>query len=513
MKLRLKQKKLSASVFIIFCLIFPVFLIVSCAASRSQTGSSSKNQPILELRRKIDALLQDSSLYQTRTGIKIISMDTDEILYSQDSGILFHPASNMKLLTTATALKKLGPDFLFRTQVWADSSFTGDSVVSGNIYLKGYGNPDLMVDDLGKMVTALKEQGIREITGNLIYDESYFDDLYRGSGWMWDDASAWYWAPITPLTVDDNCVNVTVKPGGKLGDSLIVDIDPQTDYMKIVNHGVTVDSTDTLLLDEFKVEREWKHPSNTIYVQGGYNINEPPQIFTIDVVDGSLYTGTLFTEILREQGIKFKENILKGIVSDSAVILVDYPSKPLSLVVYNTNKTSDNLSAELILKTLGAEIKGPPGTAPKGISIIYNYLSSLGVDSTTYNLADGSGVSRYNVITPDLLITLLKDMDHDFRIQAEFKTSLPIAAMDGTLENRMRNSPAAEKLRAKTGSLSGVSALSGYTTTADGEKIAFSIIMEHFVTSTSKIRKIQDSIGELISSFSRHVPGQKITRR
>jgi D-alanyl-D-alanine carboxypeptidase/D-alanyl-D-alanine-endopeptidase (penicillin-binding protein 4) len=508
MKLSSKILDSSGNTFIVLCAMLLLVFMLSCAGTRPQSPIADKNRSLLELQSKIDTLLQDSLLSQTRTGIKIVSLDSDEVLYSRDSQILFHPASNMKLLTTATALKELGVDFLFETQLRVDSAALHDSLIWGNIYLKGYGNPDLLSEDLRNMVQTLREQGIRHITGDLICDESYFDDLYWGSGWMWDDASGWYWAPITPLTVNDNCVNVTVKPGKNLGDSLIVEIDPPTRYMKIINQGITVDSTDTLLMDKFKVEREWKRPSNTIHIEGGYSIDDPAEIFTIDVVDGSLYTGTLFTEIMEEQGIEFEGNIVKGIVPDSAVILVDYPSKPLSLVVYNTNKISDNLSAELLLKTIGAEIKGPPGTAAKGISIIYRTLDTLGVDSTTYNLADGSGVSRYNLITPDLLIALLKGMDRDFRIQAEFKASLPIAGMDGTLEDRMENSPAAGKLRAKTGSLSGVSALSGYTATADGEKIAFSIIMEHFVTRTSGIRKIQDSIGELLSSFSRYSAGK-----
>ena len=223
----------------------------------------------------------------------------------------------------------------------------------------------------------------------------------------------------------------------------------------------------------------------------------------IDVVEAGLYTGTLLKEIFQKEEIILDGQVRKGIVPDTNIVLVNHLSKPLSIAVYNTNKISDNLSAELLMKTVGAEIKGPPGTAEKGISVVHQFLEEIGVDSTAYELADGSGVSRYNVITPDLIINLLKAMDKDFRIQAEFKTSLPIAGVDGTLQGRMKHSAAEGKLRAKTGSLRGVSALSGYTTSADNELLAFSIIMEHFVIQTSKIRKIQDRIGNLISSFSR----------
>ncbi|MFQ5772193.1 MAG: D-alanyl-D-alanine carboxypeptidase/D-alanyl-D-alanine-endopeptidase, partial [bacterium] len=300
-----------------------------------------------------------------------------------------------------------------------------------------------------------------------------------------------------------NCVTVRLKPGKNIGDTLMVAMEPPTTYMKIENFGTTVDTTDTTRLKEFKVERKWRPPENTIVVEGGLALHSKEREFVIDVVDAALYTGTLFAEFIQQQNIDFKGKILKGVIPDTSVQLVTHLSQPFTQTLINTNKVSDNLSAELILKTLGAEEKGTPGTAKKGISTINEFFYEIGVDSTTFELADGSGVSRYNVISPDLIIALLQTMHKDFRVQAEFKTSLPIAGVDGTLKNRMKNTPAEGKLRAKTGSLRGVSALSGYTTTADGELLAFSMIMEHFVVPTSKIREIQDRIGALISGFSR----------
>jgi D-alanyl-D-alanine carboxypeptidase/D-alanyl-D-alanine-endopeptidase (penicillin-binding protein 4) len=409
----------------------------------------------------------------------------------------------MKLLTTATALKQLGPNFKFKTVLYADTASISDSTISGNIYLKGFGNPDLVTNDLCWMVQKLTSYGIKRITGDLICDDTYTDDLYWGSGWMWDDASAWYFAPICALTVNDNCVTVTVKPGAKIGDSLIVHLEPLTSYMKIANAGVPVDSLDTLQQKVFKVERKWKKPENIVVIEGGRAIGDVEKSNVIDVIEAALYTGTLFSEILQQENIILDGYVRKGIVPDTNIVLAKHISSPLSIAVINTNKISDNLSAELIMKILGVEVRGAPGTAEKGISVINEYLSDIGIDSITYNLADGSGVSRYNVITPDLIIELLKDMHEDFRIQAEFKTSLPIAGVDGTLKSRMKNSSAESKLRAKTGSLRGVSSLAGYTTTGDNELIAFSVIMEHFVVPTSKIRKVQDQLGDLISSFSR----------
>ncbi len=478
-----------------------IIFLFACAPSAKITRPSFAPASVSELRQQIESILQDSSLYQTRTGIKVISLQTNEILYSKDSHHLFHPASNMKLLTTAAALSKLGSNFTFKTIVYADSLSQTDSTVLGNIYLKGFADPELTTRDLWGMVQQLKELGVKKISGDLICDESYLDDLYFGSGWMWDDVSSWYWPPIGALTVNRNCVRVKVKPGLKLGDTLLVHLEPATAYMKIENHGVTVDSSDTTSLDDFKVERKWRENENTVVIAGGLTQQSKQREYSREVVQPAIYVGTLFSEILTAENINFTGNIIKGETPDSVLTLIQHNSPLLPAVVTYTNKVSDNLFAEIILKTTGAEIKGTPGTAEKGHMVIHGLFNDFGVDTTMFELADGSGVSRYNVISPDQIIELLKAMHQDFRVQAEFKTSLPIAGVDGTLKNRMKNTPAEGKLRAKTGSLSGVSALSGYTTTASGELLAFSMMMEHFVVPTSKIRAVQDRIGAVISGF------------
>jgi len=483
--------------------IFAVMVFMACSSTGSLKKPQKQTDAVFNLRKNIEQVLQDSLLRQTRTGIKIVSLQTGETLYERNSQQLFHPASNMKLLTTSTALKRLGPNYKFKTTLYSDIGSIVDSSICGNLYLKGFGNPDLSIDDLRWIVQKLKSQGITEISGDIICDDTYMDDLYWGSGWMWDDVSAWYWAPICALTVNDNCVTVTVKPGKRVGDSLIVQLEPQTSYVKIINTGITVNSQDTLQQKAFKVERHWRPAENTVVVEGGMGIGSRERNFVIDIVDAALYAGTLFGELLREENIAFDGQVIKDTIPDTSIVLVEHYSPPLTMAMINTNKISDNLSAELFLKTVGAEVKGPPGTADKGTSVIREFLASIGVDSSTYEIVDGSGVSRYDVITPDLIVELLKAMHNDFGIQAEFKTSLPIAGVDGTLRNRMKNSAAQSKLRAKTGSLRGVSSLAGYTATGDGEIVAFSMIMEHFLVSTSRIHKIQDRIGDLITSFSR----------
>lgn len=477
-----------------------LMLLQACSSSAKVTAPPGN--ALEQLVQNIDLVLQDSVMQQTRAGIKVISLQSGKTLYSRNSRQLFHPASNMKLLTTAAALKHLGTGFTFKTVLFADSGSVAEKQINGDIYLKGHGNPDLLVSDLEWMVEQLKRQHITEISGNLICDDRYLDDLYWGSGWMWDDVSSWYWAPITALSVNDNCVNLFVEPGDSLGAPVKAVLEPQTAFMTVTNNGRTVSHDDSLARDAYKVQRKWRPVAeNIIEIEGGLSRDARPRTFTIDVVDGALYTGTLFREALERAGIRFSGTVQYGETPQNARQLVLHESPGIADAIFNTNKISDNLSAELLLKTMGAETKGVPGTAEKGISAIRRFLANAGVDSSSYELADGSGVSRYNVITPDLLIELLRDMHSDFKVQAEFKASLPIAGVDGSLGRRMRNTPAQGNLRAKTGSLRGVSSLSGYTTTADGELLAFSMIMEHFVSPTSAIRYVQDRIGALLSGY------------
>ena len=484
-------------------LIATLYVLLAGCSSSSALKVMPENDPLLRLKGDIEAALADSAMQQSDAGIKIVSLKTGETLYERNSERLFHPASNMKLLSTAAALKVLGPTWQFNTDILADSANVGKKQVDGNLYLRGSGDPDLLTDDLSDLAAKLAKRGIARIKGDIICDESYLDDLYWGKGWMWDDVSAWYWAPISALSVNDNCVELTVEPAEKVGGALNYRLEPETAYMQVNNTGLTVSGSDTAAVDSFKVLRRWRPAENIIDVSGGRTTGHRSRTWTIDVVDAPLYVGTLLKEILTKKGIVVDGNVRIGKTGNSAMLLARHTSETLAVSIINTNKESDNLSAELLLKIAGAEAQGVPGTAEKGISQIYRILAEAGIDSMSYYLADGSGVSRYNTVTSDVLIGVLKTMHDDFSVAAEFKASLPIAGKDGTLDYRMQDSPAEGNLRAKTGSLRGVSSLAGYTVTADGEELAFSILMEHFVVRTSKIRAVQDKIGAIMSSFSR----------
>ncbi len=479
--------------------------VVGCAGGKKLTVPPTTIQTVETLKIQLNWILSDSLLIPTNTGLMVVSLDNGEVLYRQNEQKLIHPASNMKLLTTAAALKILGPNYRIPTVLYADSASIRNSAIIGNLYLKGFGNPDLHFEDLRQIVSELRKLGIRQITGNIVCDDTYFDDLYWGHGWMWDDVSDWYWAPISALSVNDNCVEITVSPGDSIGDPLKVWMSPQTSYMNISNTGVTIAQEDSSMRKRYKAERIWRPiAENTFVIEGGLAMTDPPRKYAVDVVNAALFAGTLLREILAEQHISFEGHVVSGDTPRNATVLAQHLSPPISDIVKNTNKISDNLSAEVLLKLIGAKEYGEPGTAKKGLRVIKEMLQAVGIDSTSYRIVDGSGVSRYNLITPEIITKLLLEMSNDPRVYIDYLASLPIAGVDGSLEKRMQNTPASGVLRAKTGTLSGISALSGYTITTSGEKLVFSMIMGHFVGSASGIRKIQDEIGALLSAFNRN---------
>jgi D-alanyl-D-alanine carboxypeptidase/D-alanyl-D-alanine-endopeptidase (penicillin-binding protein 4) len=404
----------------------------------------------------------------------------------------------MKLLTSSTALRILGKDYKFKTSVLADSSANA-SVLSGNLYLKGFGNPDLITSDLDTLAAQVQANGIRAIEGGVFADVSFFDDLYWGYGWNWDDEPYSYAAFISPLAINDNCVTVSVTPGQAAGDSVNVVVDPQTSYVSVLNNASTVRDT---VMRPLNVTRLFKDRLNTILIEGEMLTSAKPAERQISVWKPELYAATLFTDALRRRGIAVDKEASIGTAPVSAREIAAH-FQGLDSTLINLNKVSDNLSAELILKTLGTTNGATPGSAQGGVYAVHRFLSTLGIDTTKFIMADGSGLSFYDLLTTGMIVQLLEGMTRQEDIFPLFYQSLPIAGVDGTLRSRMKRTPAEGNLRAKTGTISGVSSLSGYVQTFDGELIVFSMTMQNFIYPTRLYQRAQDKIGALLAGFSR----------
>jgi len=470
----------------------------SCATSRGVVPKGARDESLEELRRELDRVLADSLFVPAQVAIKVVSLATGRVWYERNSHLLLHPASNMKLLTSSTALTRLGLDFTFPTLLLTERASVAKDSLWGNLYLKGFGNPDLTTDDLRSLARELAGRGLRTIRGDLVADDSYFDDRRLGIGWMWDDGAEGWAARLSALSVNDNCVRIFTLPGDHPGESVRVRVEPPTSYVALYNTATTSHADSAMTL---QVDRLWQLQSNLITVTGQMPAGHGEEEFIVNVEEPPLYAAVLLYELLKQEGITLTGHIRRGVSPLLADTLAVHRSPPLPVVVRNLNKVSDNLSAELILKTLGAQFIGTPGTAERGVHVVKQFLREIGLDTTSFRMVDGSGVSLYNLVSADLLVGLLKAMDRQERVKPEFITSLPIAGVDGTLKNRMIGTPAQGVLRAKTGSLEGVSTLSGYVTTADGEPLAFSILVQHFLGTTKPYRAVQDRIGALLAGF------------
>ena len=447
--------------------------------------------PFPGLKGKIDAALADSLFPPANVGIKVVSLLSGATLYALNPDMLFMPASNEKLFTSATALVELGKEFSFRTKVSVDRN-------ESRIFTKGSGDPLLTTEDLDSLARVIKGSLPAESSWTVTGDISYFDDLPWGEGWMWDDEGEDYNMAISPLSVNSNAITVKVRPG-KLEDAPVrVQTEPSTSYVSVENTATTPVDTPVVPL---KVSRKWRERSNTITVAGQLLHRDSASEHTLSIWQPEHYALTLLSERLQSYGLKVK-GIDIDTVPATAVPLAEF-SRSLDSVITFMNKTSDNLSAENVLKTLSAERNGRPGTARSGASLVKRYLNTIGVDTAKLVMVDGSGLSRYNLTSANIVTQLLVAMSKRSDVFPTFLNSLPVAGTDGTLSKRMQRTSAGGTLRGKTGTLSGGSSLSGYVQTADGEMLAFSILMNNFPSGARRYRIVQDSIGVILSQISR----------
>jgi PBP4 family serine-type D-alanyl-D-alanine carboxypeptidase len=404
----------------------------------------------------------------------------------------------MKLLTTATALHELGRSYLFKTCVLVDS-LTADGTVRGNLYLKGYGDPDLRISDLDSAALYLRSVGISQATGDVVGDNNYFDDLEWGNGWMWDDEPDPDVMFISALSVNKNCVSVTVSPTPAPSDSVLVSCSPPTPFVTIQKTAKTVRDSAKIPL---RISRLFMERLNTVTVSGEVQAGGEIRQQRVSVWKPDLYAAQILKESLQRNGIFVFGQPRVGLTPAKARRVWE-KDRSLESVILAMNKASDNLSAENILKTIGAHETGLPGSASNGIAAVNRFLATCGIDTAGHWIADGSGVSHYNLVTVDEIVRLLAAVAKSQEIFPALYASLPVADVDGSLHNRMVGTAAAGNLRGKTGTLSGVSSLSGYVTTREGELLAFGMSMQNFVIPTRYFQSAQDRIGTLLAQFTR----------
>jgi D-alanyl-D-alanine carboxypeptidase/D-alanyl-D-alanine-endopeptidase (penicillin-binding protein 4) len=462
-----------------------------------------------QLRAKIEALANDPKYAGSHLGVYVQSLADNMAVARTNAHEPMAPASNMKLFTTAAGLHYLTPAFRYATVLAASGQITGGTL-TGDLVVIGSGDPAISGGGgyngeggfaMTGFAEALRAKGIRAVSGDLIGDESRFEKFSYYPGWCAEDELKPYAAPSGALSLNQNCVGVVVKPGRRQGDKAEVELTPPAACF-VVDNGAVTTSGAKKGAAALSVAR--KPASNVIEVHGHESIRVPAREYLLTVDDPGLFFMTALTETLKSSGVavKGKTRLSREPASESQTrdtLFVHY-SPELRDLIRTTNKKSNNFYAEQLLKTLGAQTRGL-GSRENGAAAVTAFMSGLGIGAQEFSMTDGSGLSLNDRVSPYSMIALLRHM-HKSEYFADFYASLPVAGVDGTLQRRMRGSPAEGVVHAKTGTMQGVSSLSGYVTGRDGKPYAFTVIVNGPCTANGLARSLQDQICELIAAYS-----------
>jgi serine-type D-Ala-D-Ala carboxypeptidase/endopeptidase (penicillin-binding protein 4) len=503
----------------------------------SQTGAPSADD-LESLRARIAEHINQPRFAPAAWGIKVLSLDTGKIIFEHNADKYFNPASNAKLYTVALALDRLGPDFRIKTSLYSTVRPDSGGTLKGDLIVYGRGDPTIAarLNDgdyfkaLGPLATALINAGVRRIEGDLIGDESYFTGPPLGSGWDWEDLQWYYGAEVSSLSINDNSVDLFVKPAERVGMPCRVSTGPSTSFVTLINRIQTAARGEEPRVSVYRPVGE-----NIIYVSGKLPIGGRGYSGSVAVHNPAGLFAALFRDFLTSKGVavvgrprsvdwKYRE--VAPLDFSKLFELGSIESRPLGDIVRETLKPSQNLYAQLLLLQVGANRPatdqaktGDSGTGgagrateeaysfatteQAGVEALNVFLSELGIKRGDVVLEEGSGLSRRDMVTPASTVELLTFMSRH-RLADIYMEALPVAGADGTLQNRMRGTRAANNLRAKTGSLRYVYALSGYVRTRGGERLAFSIMLNNYYTSDRSpfsARDDIDTLAVLLSDF------------
>ncbi len=451
-----------------------------------------------ELRKELDKIFSDPSFNNSFWGVMVKSLKTGETIYRRNSEKLMHPASIIKLFTTAAAFDILGKDFRYETVLLANGTIE-KGVLRGDLILKGSGDPTFANKFCGGDSKKLFElwadtliaKGVWAIEGNVIGDDRQFDNNRYGKGWNNELNSQWFSAPSGAISFNENIVEIKVSPTKRNFPADII-ISPNTSYVVMNPKVVTVDketSTDITTTRDYN--------SNVITITG--RIKENSNTFTdyVSIDDPTTFTMTVLKEVFENKGIKISggvfsiNNYSKRIPEENLFPLYKHTSISLTSIINEINKNSNNFFAEQLLRTIGLEIYNL-GSAENGIKALRELLDEANISPDDLVMVDGSGISLFNLVSPKQIVALLSYM-YNYGNFKDFKASLPIAGVDGTLADRMSNTIAEGKVFAKSGYNTHASSLSGYIRTEMGELLAFSILLNNYLVPTSLANYIQDN--------------------
>lgn len=403
-------------------------------------------------------------------GIVAEDLSSGEVLYSRNTNHLFIPASNMKLFSEAAALMALGPDYRFKNQLSTNASQIQQGVLKGNLHLILSGDPSFSRDDLNSMITTLKDWNIKAIQGSVIIDSSLANVSTYPPGWLKSDTSYSYGAPIAPLMIDSNRLSITVNPGSQEGEPAIVEVDDGGGVIELNNHAKTKISAKGCGIG-LGLDQDNRLTINGCIAKGQWAVQQ-----RLAIKNPLMYAQGIIRNELAKAGIQFNGQVQLGKAPAGSMILATQYSKPIFQLMADTLKPSDNLYADSLYLHTAAVLNGSPVNWNQAQPVVKKFLEQqTDINFSKAVFTDGSGLSRYNLVTPEQTISLLKFLYQRFPLSYEYIAALPISGRDGTLTKRFRIPSQQGFVRAKTGTMTGVNGLSGYLYTANGHTIAFAM--------------------------------------
>ncbi|WP_152654845.1 D-alanyl-D-alanine carboxypeptidase/D-alanyl-D-alanine-endopeptidase [Oceanobacillus sp. CFH 90083] len=431
-------------------------------------------------------------------GLSIRSGKSGESLYDYLASTRLQPASNLKILTAVAALRKLGPDYTFQTEVYIDGEIINEQS-RGNVYLVGKGDPTLQVNDYIQFAASLKENGIKRILGDFILDDSWYDDVRWSQDLIWVDQQYAYGAEVSALTLapdadyDTNAIKFMITPG-KLGAAPSIDILPHSEGITITNEALTTEVADE---EELIVQRN--DAGNHFVISGKIGVRAEQQEVYMAIKGIENYIAKTMNQALNHVGIVLEGQIKRGKAKTAAKCIYRQQSLPLSKIIIPFMKLSNNGIGEMLTKELGRVTFGD-GSWESGITAVKENLASYHMNLDTIQLKDGSGISAANLIPAEELTRLLFNIQQEKWFPA-FLSSLPISGesdkmVGGTLRDRMKGL----EVQAKTGTIEGVSTLSGYVTALNGERLIFSILFNHLLDS-DKGKALEDELVAILAEI------------
>ena len=489
-------------------------------AAVTPRAATPSSMTVADLQERLAVRVGQTNFNAALWGVKVVSLDTGKTLFETNGARLLSPASNTKLYTVALALDRLGPDYRIKTSLYAKAKPDAVGALAGDLVVYGRGDPTInarlhngdIFAALEPLVAALTNAGVRRIEGDLVGEASFIRGPEFGSGWSWDDQEAYYGAEISALTINDNAVELSVRPGANTNLSCQLSLSPPAPGLVLSNRTLTVAQGGGRSFHYYR-----QPGANLVYVSGRVPLGDTG--FTTDLTlhnPAGLFV-SLFREALARHGVivagrartvNWLDRQADFFVPAQFVELGACESLPMRDLAREVLKPSQNLYADLLLAQVGEKRRTSDTSEEEtsemlGIRELNRFLAQAGIRRGDVQFEEGSGLSRNNLTTVNATVALLQFMSRHPAGEV-YREALPIAGVDGTLRGRMGGTPAAGNLRGKTGTLRWANSLSGYVTSAAGERLAFSLMLNRYSSSNPdrSARAELDAIGVLLAELS-----------